>query len=199
MKHEYPRFYVKQVGRGFSITHRLTHCFIETLDSEEELVERMKYWTGLTLKELWEFLLNVRYVTPPKKNPVTSNRVEKDSEEDWFRQAWSVYTDTFYNRYPKLLQVDAEFPHELIMQVRRERYDEERKRYLIQEEERKGKDGRFVEETPIIIEEEEQVEEKKSAGKLKIKRKKVEVVEEVFPKKKKLKIKKKVSLTDLFD
>ena len=149
----YPKFYIKAVGGQYSITHRLTHCYIETVNTEEELVERMKYWVGLDDKELWRYMVKERYIPIPREKSLIFYQQNKKDEEEWFISAWSVYTDLFYTKHPELFVEEKEFPIGAIREFQREEYkrrqleDEKAKREKeeserrFKEEERKAKEN----------------------------------------------------------
>ena len=149
----YPKFYIKAVGGQYSITHRLTHCYIETVNTEEELVERMKYWVGLDDKELWRYMVKQCYQPIPREKSLIFYQQNKKDEEEWFITAWSLYTDSFYTKYPELYVEEKEFPMEAIREFQREEYerrqleDEKAKREReeaerrYKEEERKAKEN----------------------------------------------------------
>lgn len=154
----YPKFYIKAVGGQYSIIHRLTHCYIETAKSEDELVERVKYWVGLEDKELWRYMVKECYQPIPREKSLIFYQQNKKDEEEWFISAWSVYTDKFYDKHPELFVEEKEFPIEAIREFQREEYKRQReederakrereeaeRRY--KDEERKAKEKKKVEE-----------------------------------------------------
>lgn len=153
----YPKFYIKAVGGQYSITHRLTHCYIETVNTEEELVERMKYLVELDDKELWRYMVKERYQSIPiEKNLIFYQQNKKDDEE-WFINAWSVYTDLFYTKHSELYVEEKEFPMEAIREFQREEY----KRRQLEDEKAK----REREEAERRYKEEERKEKEKTKKK----------------------------------
>ena len=145
-KFMYPKFYIKAVGGQYTIVHRLTHCYIETVNTEEELVERMEFWTSLDDKDIWEFMIKKRYQRIPKERSFILYKDERKEDEEWFVSAWSLYTDLFYTKHPELFIEQKEFPMEAINEFRREEY----KRQQLEDErakrEREEVERRFKEE-----------------------------------------------------
>lgn len=125
-KNMYPRFYIKAVAGSYTLMHRLTHSYLGSYTTEEELAKEIKDWNSLTdAKELWEVLLDegVRVTGSNSYSNVSS----KDDNEDWFITAWSAYTDKFYNEHPELLVTEENLPYEIINEIRRERFIEQDK------------------------------------------------------------------------
>ena len=155
----YPKFYIKAVSEQYSITHRLTHCYIETVNTEEELVERMKYWVGLDDKELWRYMVRERYQSIPReKNLIFYQQNTKKDDEEWFINAWSLYTDKFYTEHPELYVEEKESPMEAIREFQREEY----KRRQLEDEKAK----REREEAERRFKEEERKEKEKAKEKV---------------------------------
>lgn len=142
----YPKFYIKAVGGQYSITHRLTHCYIETVKSEDELVERVKYLVGLDDKELWRYMVKERYIPIPREKSLIFYQQNKKDEEEWFISAWSVYTDEFYDKYPELFVEEKEFPMEAIREFRREEYERQKEEDERAKREREEAERRYKEE-----------------------------------------------------
>jgi hypothetical protein len=148
-KFEYPMFYIKHVGGQFSIEHRLSHTFIESVKEEKQLAERIKYWVEMDERKFWEYLLDKRFVRVPKRQEgfrMSKDKSENADNEKWYNDAWSIYTDLFYTRNPKLYVEVTDYPYEVINAIRRDRFtedklEEERKRY-----EREEAEERFKEE-----------------------------------------------------
>ena len=117
----FPRFYIKAVGGAFSLEHRLTHTFMASYATEEELVEGLKEFGGMGEYELYKWLITNRYAHIPNKN--YTSRFE-DSAEDWYLNAWGVYTTRFYKEHPELFSEVKDIPRDIVTQVRMERVQE---------------------------------------------------------------------------
>ena len=163
----YPKFYIKAVGGQYSITHRLTHCYIETVKSEEELVERMKYWVGLDDKELWRYMVKECYQPIPReKSLIFYQQNKKDEEEEWFISAWSVYTDLFYTKHPELFVEEKEFPIDAIREFRREEYERKQEEDERAKREREEAERRYKEEERKVKENAKKKVEEVQEGKI---------------------------------
>lgn len=122
----YPKFYIKAVGGAFSIEHRLTHSFISSVDTEEELVEELGRLMEMPEEELWHFLLFKRHVYVNSRNGFSKQNVDA---EDWYKGAWIYYTSRFYEKHPELLEEVTDLPYDLINQIRREQNNKEQAEY----------------------------------------------------------------------
>ena len=163
----YPKFYIKAVGGQYSITHRLTHCYIETVKSEEELVERMKYWVGLDDKELWRYMVKECYQPIPReKSLIFYQQNKKDEEEEWFISAWSVYTDLFYTKHSELFVEEKEFPIDAIREFRREEYERKQEEDERAKREREEAERRYKEEERKVKENAKKKVEEVQEGKI---------------------------------
>jgi hypothetical protein len=150
-KFMYPKFYIKAVGGQFSIEHRLTHTYIESVDTEKELVERIKHYVSMGEKDFWEYLIYDRYARIPKPNEsvLSTTKKEKDSYEEWFVSAWSIYTDLFYTKNPKLLVEETKLPYDVITQIRREKAIQDKEETKKREQELREAEERFKEEQKV--------------------------------------------------
>lgn len=169
----FPRFYIKAVGGQFSIEHRLTHTYLESVDTEAELVEAIKKWNGMSEKELYTYLLVKRYARFPQQNKVSNKQFEH--EEEWYIGAWSVYTGRFYSTYPELLEEVESIDYNLLNTIKRERNE-----LAKQEEKKKAEERKRIEEEldieekvekfiPKVQTKRDEVEKKKLKKKLRVK------------------------------
>jgi len=193
----YPKFYIKAVGGQYSITHRLTHCYIETVNTEEELVERMKYWVGLDDKELWRYMVKQCYQPIPREKSLIFYQQNKKDEEEWFIGAWSVYTDLFYTKHPELFVEEKEFPMEAIREFQREEYERMRLEDEKMKREREEAERRYKEEERKAKKKVEEVQEGKIGSVRGIEKLKRKVKKKI--KKLKVKARKQVVIVDSDD
>lgn len=124
-KFEYPRFYICKTDGSYTIIHRLSHCFVENAPTESRVIEIIKFLNSLDKKELWEWLMYDRKIRIPNLNATTKDK-DREERESWFYGAWSVYTDLFYTQNPDLLVNEQVLPDDLIKEIRKERYLEEK-------------------------------------------------------------------------
>jgi hypothetical protein len=148
----YPRFYIKNVGGEYTITHRLSHSFIISVDNEKDLVIEMKELCKMSDEEFWRYMIYDKKIRIPnnKASVISKDTKDNEHEEEWFRNAWSIYTDLFYTRNPKLLVVEETFPQAIINKIRREHYElekvaEQKRKDEIAEAERLAKLDEHVE------------------------------------------------------
>lgn len=115
----FPRFFIKALSGNFSIYHRLTHSYLESVNTEEELVAKIGEWEAKTEDELWYALLTTRGFSINNLTGVMRNKIF-EQDEDWYFGAWGVYTTTFYEKYPHLFTEVNAVPNQIINRVRLE-------------------------------------------------------------------------------
>jgi hypothetical protein len=127
-KYMFPRFYFKKVGGNISIEHRLTHHMIGSVNTEEELKAELKRLNKMSEEDLWRHLIYERRLRVPnqKQSLLAKKSHANDENEEWFLNAWSIYTDLFYMQNPKLLVVEEHLPSAIINKIRKEQYEEEK-------------------------------------------------------------------------
>jgi hypothetical protein len=160
VKFMYPRVYFKKTGESSVIEHRLTHCYLGSADTEEELAEKVKEFNDMTVKEFYGLLMKMHAKIPTESERFRINgKMEKDDEEDWYVNAWSVYTDLFYTRYPKLYLEEDKIAHSVVKTIRTEAYLESKTEREEAERIRKEDEQRYWQE------QKEEKERLKEAGK----------------------------------
>jgi hypothetical protein len=163
-KFEYPRFYICHTTGSYTINHRLTHSYVASVRTEEELVKRIAELNAMSDKDLWLYLMS-KYVRIPKPN-VSMKDDYYDDREKWFTGAWSVYTDLFYTKNPKLLVEEKQIPYEVINQIRREEYARDKEATERQRKEQEESERRYKEEERLRKEKEKKKAEPDDNGKL---------------------------------
>lgn len=144
-KFMFPRFYIKAVAGSFTLQNRLTHTYMGTFETEKEITAEIKRYNEMTDYEFWEEMLTTRQVRIPKSHSNMKD-TEKDSMEDWFLSAWSMYTDDFYRRNPKLLVEVEEIPYELVNDIKRRISIEETARMKAEDLEKREAERIYQEE-----------------------------------------------------
>lgn len=140
----FPRYYIKAVGGHFSLEHRLTHTYITSVKTEEELVELVREWNSKTDEELWQYLIKKRAVFIPKQNEVLTNRYAH--EEDWYTGAWGVYTTKFYEAHPELMVEVKSIDYNVISSIRQKEFEKSRAEEQAKREERERAEKAIIEE-----------------------------------------------------
>jgi hypothetical protein len=127
-KFMFPRFYFKKVGNSISIEHRLTHSMLMSVKDEKQLSAELKCLNSLTDEELWEWLLLEKRVRIPQNRVSILGKPSNEHahDEEWFIDAWSIFTDLFYMQNPKLLVIEEKLPMDIIHKVRKKQYAEEK-------------------------------------------------------------------------
>lgn len=118
-KFNFPRFYIKSVGGAFTIEHRLTHTYIGSVHSEDELKLELKVLNKLGTEEMYRMLIENHGRFPKARTSEVKDHHE-DEREKWFTSAWSAYTDKFYTENPKLLVIEEELDWSIISKIRTE-------------------------------------------------------------------------------
>jgi hypothetical protein len=128
VKYMYPRYYFKKVGGSISIEHRLTHSMLMSVTDESQLIDRLTMLNDMSEEDLWEWLLLEKRVRiPNQRQGLLSKAVNPhEHEEEWFINAWSIFTDLFYMQNPDLLVEEKELPMNVISKVRKKQYAEEK-------------------------------------------------------------------------
>lgn len=115
----FPRFFIKAITGGYSIYHRLTHAYLESASTEEELVEMISSWESKTEEELWRTLLFTRGLSISTLTGVIRDK-HFEQDEEWYYGAWGVYTTKFYEDNPSLYHEVTKIPTDIINMVRQE-------------------------------------------------------------------------------
>lgn len=145
-KFMYPRFYFCKTSGSITINHRLTHSYVGSADSDEELVEKIKELNAMGEEEFWKMMIFQRYVSIKSPTNSATKDPHLEEREKWFEGAWSVFTDLFYTQNPKLLVVEEQLPMEIINKVKREHYNAEAERNKKADEERRESERLYQEE-----------------------------------------------------
>lgn len=139
----FPKFYIKAVGGQYSLVHRLTHSYMESVETEEDLIEAVIGYSELEEQELWEHLIDKNRISIPTSKV---SGLDKESHADeMLRTAWYQYTNTFYEENEDLYIEDKVLPIDLLNKIRRERYESSRQASLIREEERREAEATYNE------------------------------------------------------
>lgn len=145
---DFPRFYIKSVGGNYTIMHSLTHTYIEAVDTEEALKEKLAHWLEMSPEDFWDFMFDERYVKPSKQIGNMRGDTNGESEQDkWYAQAWKYYTILFYKENPELYEREEELDYRFIQQRLAARAVRVNKEYEETRKEREAAVKRYKEET----------------------------------------------------
>lgn len=96
----FPRFYIVNVGKYFTVVCRHSHWYVFFGETEEEVYNFIKEYNELPLVDYYMFLIKRRAVFPSRKSALLNQG--QDESERWLKGAWSTYTVDFYSRFPEL-------------------------------------------------------------------------------------------------
>lgn len=124
----FPRFYIKAVTGSFSVYHRLTHSYIGSFRTEEELEVALTDLAEKTEEEVWTGLVKSRTFSLTSLTGAIHSKFT-DEREDWYFGAWGVYTTRFYDNHPHLFTEVKSAPMHIINRVRSAIMEEQKKEH----------------------------------------------------------------------
>lgn len=129
-----PRIYIVKVGESYSLYERFTHSYLESVQSEKELVELLTEWHSISERDFWEVLVKDGQVRPQH---LTIDISGKDNEaEKMYQGAWKFYTEKFYEAHPEIKTCVSGIPLQLVKEIREGIYNERVKKVKELERER---------------------------------------------------------------
>jgi hypothetical protein len=138
------RFYLKKIGDGYHIYHRLSHQFIEGAEDEETAAELLDELNSLTEEGLIRTLLMDYKVKLPHKDVLLGIRRDTGwaESEDALKRSWIYGTTEFFTEHPELLVIEPS-PYEQFQQVREkiiERQSKDEKRRMLEDQARMARE-----------------------------------------------------------